>query len=176
IDTEGNYFPSGSSRGFEPGGSILQVQFGLKAGKRWNKLGVFVKARPGFVSFDGTFAPRIAGTTTINGVQFPVYDLDHIVRTTYFSMDLGGVVEAYPSRRVIVRVDAGDTMIRYGPHDTLDFSHTPGFFRAPAQTTHNFQFTAGVSFRLAASKDEGTHVSGEPGVTPSRIATPRFEA
>src|SRR6185295_24008 len=47
IDTEGNYFPSGSSRGFEPGGSILQAQFGLKAGKRWNKLGVFVKARPG---------------------------------------------------------------------------------------------------------------------------------
>jgi hypothetical protein len=175
LEAEGNYFPSGSTRGFTPGGSILQGQFGLKAGKRWDRFGIFAKARPGFVSFDGTFAPRPAGTTTINGMQFPVYDLDRIIRTTYFSMDLGGVMEVYPSRRVIVRFDAGDTMILYGAHDTLDFSRTPEFFRAPAQTTHNFQFNAGVSFRLLEPKDESANDKSSQAVNSEKHSTPKFE-
>lgn len=154
FDSDINYFPSGSTRGFTPGGNILQGQFGVKAGKRWERFGVFAKARPGFVSFDGDFAPGVTGTTTINGMQFPVFDLDRVVRSTHFSMDLGGVVEVYPSRRVIVRFDAGDTIVRYGPHDSLDFAHTPAFFRVPARTTHNFQFSSGVSFRLLMPKDE----------------------
>ena len=154
VEGEVNYFPSGSTRGFDPGGNILQGQFGVKAGKRWEKFGLFAKARPGFMSFDGTFAPRISGTITVNGRQFPVYDIDRTVRSTHFSMDVGGVVEVYPSRRVIVRFDAGDTMIRYGPHDVLDFSRTPEFFKAPSQTTHNFQLSSGVSFRLLAPKDD----------------------
>lgn len=174
IETEGNYFPSGSTTGFAPGGSILQGQFGLKAGKRWQKFGVFAKARPGFVSFDGTFEPRISGTTTINGVQFPVYDTERIIRSTNFSMDLGGVVEVYPSRRVVVRFDAGDTMIRYGSHDELDFSRTPELFRAPARTTHNFQFSAGVGFRLLASKDDGRDPR-TPGANSRNDRAPRFE-
>jgi hypothetical protein len=175
IEAEGNYFPSGSTRGFTPGGNILQGQFGLKAGKRWERFGIFAKARPGFVSFDSTFAPRPAGTTTINGMQFPVYDLDRIIRTTHFSMDLGGVVEVYPSRRVIVRFDAGDTMIRYGAHDTLDFSHTPEFFHAPAQTTHNFQFSAGVSFRVLEPKDESANDKSSQRMSTGKNSTPRFE-
>lgn len=92
--------------------------------------------------------------TTINGMQFPVFDLDRVVRSTHFSMDLGGVVEVYPSRRVIVRFDAGDTIVRYGPRDFLDFAHTPAFFRVPARSTHNFQFSSGVSFRLMMPKDK----------------------
>lgn len=175
IEAEGNYFPSGSTRGFTPGGSILQGQFGVKAGKRWQKFGVFAKARPGFVSFDGTYAPRLTGTTTINGMQFPVYDLDRIIRTTHFSMDLGGVVEVYPLRRVIVRFDAGDTMIRYGPHDELDFARTPEFFRAPARTTHNFQFSAGVGFRLLAPKAGAGSDTRGPDATTGNDSTPRFE-
>ncbi|HEV2829474.1 MAG TPA: outer membrane beta-barrel protein [Pyrinomonadaceae bacterium] len=173
VEGEVNYFPSGSTRGFVPGGSILQGQFGVKAGKSWDKVGLFAKARPGFVSFDGTFAPRITGTTIVNGQQFPVYDIDRIIRTTHFSMDLGGVVEVYPSPRVIVRFDAGDTMIRYGPHDVLDFSHTTEFFRAATQTSHNFQLSSGVSFRLLAPKDEGNN----NGLGPSKNeeSMPRFE-
>ncbi len=175
IEAEGNYFPSGSTSGFAPGGSILQGQFGLKAGKRWEKFGVFAKARPGFVSFDGTYAPTLTGTTSFNGIQVSVYDFDRIIRTTHFSMDLGGVVEAYPSRRVIVRFDAGDTMIRYGAHDELDFSRIPEFFQAPARTTHNFQFSAGVGFRLLASKDDGNSSTRGPAATTGDDSTPKFE-
>ncbi|HWN09408.1 MAG TPA: outer membrane beta-barrel protein [Pyrinomonadaceae bacterium] len=175
IEAEGNYFPSGSTTGFAPGGSILQGQFGLKAGKRWEKFGVYAKARPGFVSFDGTFEPKLIGTTAINGVQFPVYDFERIIRSTNFSMDLGGVVEAYPSRRVIVRFDAGDTMIRYGSHNELDFSRTPELFQAPARTTHNFQFSAGVGFRLLAPKDDSRSDSQGPAATSRNDRAPRFE-
>jgi hypothetical protein len=89
-------------------------------------------------------------------------------------MDLGGVVEVYPSRRVVVRFDAGDTMIRYGAHDVLDFGFNPEFFRAPAQTTHNFQLSAGVGFRLLASKDEGG--SDTRGLkNRNEDSTPKFE-
>ncbi|MGI9066502.1 MAG: hypothetical protein ACR2HX_08865 [Pyrinomonadaceae bacterium] len=49
IEAEGNYFPSGSTRGFIHGGNILQGQFGVKAGKRWDRFGIFAKARPGFL-------------------------------------------------------------------------------------------------------------------------------
>ncbi|MBC8031130.1 MAG: outer membrane beta-barrel protein [Pyrinomonadaceae bacterium] len=175
IEAEGNYFPSGSTKGFTPGGSVLQGQFGLKAGKRWQKFGVFAKARPGFVSFDGTYRARVIGTTTINGMQFPVFDYDHLIRTTHFSMDLGGVVEAYPSRRVIVRFDAGDTIIRYGSYDELVFSNIAEFVRVPARTTHNFQFSAGVGFRLLAPKDDGQGGMRGQAATTGDDSTPRFE-
>jgi hypothetical protein len=71
VEGEANYFPSGSTRGFVPGGSILQGQFGVKAGKRWDKFGLFAKARPGFVSFDGTFAPRITARRQSTANNFP---------------------------------------------------------------------------------------------------------
>jgi hypothetical protein len=175
IDAEGNYFPSGSTRDFEPGGNVLQGQLGLKVGKRWDRFGIFAKARPGFVSFDGTFAARRAGTKVTFGNVINLYDFD-IIRTTHPSMDLGGVVEVYPSRRVIVRFDAGDTIIRHRAHDELDFSRTPGqeFFHAPARTSHNFQFTAGVSFRLM--KPAGDSPAGvQRSTTDANNSTPRFE-
>jgi len=175
IDAESNYFPSGSTRGFEPGGNVLQGQIGIKAGKRWDKFGIFAKVRPGFVSFDGTFAARRAGTTVIFGRVVNLYDFD-IIRTTHPSMDLGGVVEVYPSRRVIVRFDAGDTIIRHRAHDELDFSRPTGqeFFHAPARTRNNFQFTAGVSFRLMKPEVESP-ASTKRSATGGNNSTPRFE-
>jgi hypothetical protein len=175
IDAEGNYFPSGSTRGFEPGGNVLQGQIGIKAGKRWDKFGIFAKIRPGFVSFDGTFVAKRAGTRVVFGRVVNLYDFD-ITRTTHPSMDLGGVVEVYPSPRVIVRFDAGDTIIRHRAHDELNFSRPVGeeFFHAPAQTSHNFQFTAGVSFRLM--KPEGESPDNlRRSATSRNNSTPRFE-
>jgi hypothetical protein len=70
-------------------------------------------------------------------------------------VDVGGVLEFYPSRRIVVRFDGGDTIIRYNQR-TFDFlvfpmgSTTPVLtpITQPAYTTHNFQFTAGVGFRF----------------------------
>jgi hypothetical protein len=50
-------------------------------------------------------------------------------RMTSFAMDIGGVLEFYPSKRIITR-----------------FRTVP--FIRPARTTHNFQFVASVGFRF----------------------------
>src|SRR3712207_9510038 len=76
---------------------------------------------------------------------FPTFD-DR--RRTYFSADLGGVLEFYPSSRIVTRFDFGDTLIRYGRR-TARTVIAPGI---PAtidpSTTHNFQFTAGIALRF----------------------------
>jgi hypothetical protein len=179
LEAEVNFFPSGGTRGFlSGGGSVLQGQFGVKAGRRFRNFGVFAKARPGFVSFDGAFTPVLAGTEVINGVTFPVVDFTHVSRTTHFSADVGGVLEVYASRRVKARFDIGDTIIRYGPHDELDFSREPPFSRTATQVTHNFQFSAGLTLRLARRPggDEDVAAAGRAASAPGRSRVRRFEA
>jgi hypothetical protein len=174
LEAEGVLFPSGSTRDFRPGGNIVEAQFGIKAGKRFKKFGVFAKARPGFISFDGTFTLLGTHTELINDILFTQIDFKD-ARKTYFSTDIGGVLEVYPSRRVVARFDAGDTIIRYGRYNDLDFSRTTPLFSAPAQVTHNFQFSAGVSFRLRVSNDDEENAGRSSGGRLSG-SRPRFEA
>ncbi|HEX8353533.1 MAG TPA: outer membrane beta-barrel protein [Pyrinomonadaceae bacterium] len=172
VEAEGNLFPSGTQQDYTTGGAAQQMQFGAKVGKRWNRFGVFAKARPGFVSFGKTFAPTLVDLGGFGYVQF---DRE---RKTHFSMDVGGVVEFYPSRRVLVRFDAGDTIIRYGEHAELQPVPLPpaipgvsSIGTAPAQTKHNFQFTAGVGFRFGGGDGGG----GASSPSPSSGRVRRFE-
>ncbi len=59
-------------------------------------------------------------------------------------VDVGGVVELYPSRKAVVRVDMGDTIVRYG-EESLDGAQSP---IVVASTRHNFQFSVGVGYRF----------------------------
>jgi hypothetical protein len=161
VEAEGNVFPTGTTPEPSSGGGVQQAQFGVKAGKRWNRFGVFVKARPGFVSFDRTGNIIAVQTQLADGTPTIVFQFNP-ERKTHFSADMGGVLEFYPSRRLMVRVDAGDTMIRYGAHDELDSSTiftTPNTqlptFRVPTEFVHNFQFTAGVGFRFRGGSGNG---------------------
>lgn len=62
-------------------------------------------------------------------------------------MDLGGVIELYPSRHTIIRFDAGDTIIRLGARNVA--ATQPAFpavspfhlvvIPVGAETTHNLQ-------------------------------------
>jgi hypothetical protein len=79
---------------------------GMKAGMRFERFGVFGKGRMGFWHFG----------------------------QTHLAADVGGVLEYYPSRRVAVRIDVGDTVIFYG--DTR------------LGTVHNFQPGIGISYRF----------------------------
>ena len=81
---------------------------GIKSGLRASRFGVFGKGRGGMWHFRG--------------------DLKNV-----FSMDVGSVLEYYPSPRTTIRIDAGDTILFYGG--------TPG-------TVHNFQPGLGFSFRF----------------------------
>ncbi|HKV37391.1 MAG TPA: outer membrane beta-barrel protein [Pyrinomonadaceae bacterium] len=140
-----NYFPDSRTDPVffraQPEGKIYQGQFGVKAGKRSDWIGIFAKARPGFVGF--TEVNQLVNSTP--PVTFTSFRTE---RETYFSMDVGGVVEFYPSRNTVIRIDAGDTIIRYGTFRTFGFIFSqPVLERAP-ETRHNFQLVTGFGFRF----------------------------
>ncbi|HEX8191035.1 MAG TPA: outer membrane beta-barrel protein [Pyrinomonadaceae bacterium] len=169
VEAEGNIFPAATGGDYTTGGGAQQLQAGVKAGKRWKRFGLFAKARPGLVSFGETLTPLPAvsgGTTTF------VFDRE---RKTHFSTDVGGVLEFYPSRRMLVRFDAGDTIVRYGGHRELQFdpAGTGAQFIGPArpEVKHNFQFTAGVGFRFGGGGDDPG--GSQPPAAGGRV--PRFE-
>jgi hypothetical protein len=162
VEAEGNIFPSTTQTDYTTGGDPQQMQFGVKVGKRWKRFGVFAKARPGFVSFSETLNP-----VQVQSGGVPVFRFDR-ERKTHFSTDVGGVLEFYPSRRMLMRFDAGDTIIRYGEHPELppfSISAGPAIVKAPSEVKHNFQFTAGVGFRFGrgAGDDAGASQSASKG-------------
>jgi hypothetical protein len=152
LEMEGNIFPKKDRFiAFRTGGRAVEGLFGVKIGKRYKRFGFFAKARPGFISFSqarAEFTP-----TGITNDPFAAFDV-RLKRLTHFAADLGGVLEFYPSRRVFTRIDVGDTIIRYGQTNITTFGLTPGgtftpfSFTVPSDTSHNFQFSAGVGFRF----------------------------
>ena len=99
VEAESNYF--GNMReGSE--GNERQGLFGVRAGKRNSRYGIFAKVRPGYTRFYSL------GNT---GLSF--FEQDRVRFTT----DVGGVFEYYPHRNVSIRVDAGDTMVRFKTGD-----------------------------------------------------------
>jgi hypothetical protein len=152
LEAVTNFFPHvcnscGAGLG-DNNGNITQGLFGVKAGKRFQKWGIFAKGRPGFVSFSRGDSRYVAGT---GGA--PPFSLSQ-KRLTNFAFDLGGVLEFYPSKHLVTRFDVGDTMIKYGRRDTnfLVFDPVGGVqlfpFTLRAETRHNFQFSTGVGFRF----------------------------
>lgn len=127
IDTEVNYFST-------PEVDLYRTQglFGVKAGKRFGgpSIGLFAKARPGFMRFHGERLPGV----TVDG-------------TTKFALDLGGVVELYPSARVILRVDVGDAIIFYNG-ETIRRLSLPGGPQQRLGASHNLQAGIGIGFRF----------------------------
>lgn len=132
-------------------GRITEGLFGVKAGKRFEKWGIFGKARPGFITLSkGAFDVIPTGA----GGPFPFTFNVH--SQTNFALDLGGVIEFYPSKKIVVRFDVGDTLIHY-PSRTFNFlipdPANPGGallapFTSPARTDHSIQFIGGVGFRF----------------------------
>jgi hypothetical protein len=91
---------------------------GLRAGVRNRRYGLFFKWRPGVVVF-----PALNGSRA------------------RFALDAGGVIELYPARRAIVRLDVGDTRV---------FIRRAAFPARLVQNSysHNFQMSAGFGFRF----------------------------
>jgi hypothetical protein len=117
LETEFNFFPQ-ERINFANGTSLdsrrTQGLFGAKYGLRGEKAGVFGKIRPGFIRFGEGSSPL--------GVS-----------ATEFALDIGGVLELYPTRPVALRFDVGNTLIRFG---ALGF------------TSNNLQISTGVAYRF----------------------------
>jgi hypothetical protein len=143
LEAETTFFPN-SGRSGEPRatGQAVQGLFGVKAGRRWEKFGLFAKARPGFISFSGG---RLVADPLSSTPIFPVFREE---RATHFAADVGGVLELYVTRRWMARFDVGDTVIRYGEQNIAVPLTPPTTFTRPQELRHNLQVYAGIGFRF----------------------------
>ena len=118
-------------------GSRVQGFFGATAGARFKKVGLFAKARPGFLYFSkDPFGVAEAGSTPFRSNWASSLDR---------SIDLGGVFKYYTSRGPILRFDLGDTIVHYEPRTVVVSQFEPP--RAAGEfTTHNRQWSLGLSF------------------------------
>lgn len=114
------------------GGSVWQTLVGPRVGVRWSDLGIFGRVRPGFVRFsDRFYKPGI-----ICIAIFPPPEAC-LVPHSNLAVDIGGTVEAPLGTRALLRLDLGDTLIRFGRGAGAD-----------ARWMHNLQFSAGVGWRF----------------------------
>ena len=143
AEGEATFFPdeniSLESPGATPGLQILyprkrtEAFFGMKTGVRNHRVGLLAKARPGFSHVSGDGVECIGDVCALVLLIHPVYG-------TEFALDLGGVFEFYPSRRIVARFDLGDTMIWHN-------SAAPPCW-AESCTSHNLSSRMGVGFRF----------------------------
>lgn len=144
VEAEFNYFPRDR---FGEGGRKVQGLFGVRAGKRFEHVGIYAKLRPGFVNFSrGDYTPR----PNVLCVPFNIEPCFEPERTTNFALDAGGVLELHTSKKTFVRLDAGDTLIRFGRRlAPLRTNNNVVFIvEAEGETTHNFQGGVGFGFRF----------------------------
>jgi hypothetical protein len=139
LEAEGNYIPK---RNFSEIEQSRKAQFlgGLKIGMRREKFGLFAKARPGVMHLS------VLPSHTTCRLPTPTNPICAEESQTNFALDLGGVLEYYPSPRIVVRIDAGSTLVRFkeaGPTQILTSVRV-----TPADITHNFQASIGLSFRF----------------------------
>jgi hypothetical protein len=170
AEAEIDFFPQKQFVLSSPTSGAVQAQFGVKLGKRFEKFGLFAKVRPGFISVDNVESVTPDTVSVVNGLSTLNFKVE---RTNFFTLDAGGVLELYPSRRTVVRFEAGDTVMRHPKLFDVVFPGNGDPFvqlARPAKFKHNFQFTAGVGFRLgdfpSAENQSSVH---------SQERAPRFE-
>ena len=136
LDAEANFFPS-DAFGNDQIGQRAQAFVGLKAGARSRYAGLFAKARPG-VMFIGE---------TTSGFNCTRLDGFTQCRPSHnnFALDAGAVAEFYPSRRSIIRLDVGDTMVNVRRATLNVFNQTS---ETSSDFIHQLQLGIGFSYRF----------------------------
>jgi hypothetical protein len=154
LEAAGYFFPEDCDFCGRQAGRTSEGLFGVKIGKRFHKWGIFGKARPGLISSSkGRFDFTTSGNsfTTITGTQFFIRQS----RETSFALDVGGVLEFYPTKRIITRLDFGLPIIHYAQRTTTTpvFDPVSGTYHLgtaviPGETRGSVQVIAGVGFRF----------------------------
>lgn len=117
IDTNVSFFPSQDATS----GRQAQGLVGAKAGWRNERFGLFGKLRPGVLYFSRRFfAPDTACPLVIPTPEGCFID------STNFAVDAGAVFDIYPTRSTMLRIDGGDTMVRFGRDErSAEWTHNP---------------------------------------------------
>jgi hypothetical protein len=142
AEAEANFFPAESAKWDgnvpgQPGYELVYERrrtmalFGVKTGWRGERVGIFAKARPGFARLSDKGVECGGEVCALILIARPVY-------RTEFAVDLGGVVEFYPTARTVARLDLSDLVIRQR-------SDAP-----PCRDcmTHNFSTGVGIGWRF----------------------------
>jgi hypothetical protein len=126
LDSEYSFYPKNDFRQVLPGASFgfggekLKANYngpahiallGIKAGIQTKKVGLFIKARPGFAVFHPVY-----DCVTVTSWYTNLNPMDQCSETSMkkLAMDLGGVAELYLPHRAFIRIDAGDTYLKFG--------------------------------------------------------------
>ncbi len=133
--------------GFFPGdlgdpafsGSRWQALAGLKAGRRGDKAGVFATLRGGVTGFGE--APAAFPCILIYP---PPLSCQMAGGDTLATVQLGGAVEYYPSSRSVLRLEAGDQLLRW-PGPVIDGE---GQVRDGDFWDHDLRLSVGLGWRF----------------------------
>ena len=145
IEGEINYFPENITEQFSnketrPAKPDYQALFGIKVGRRGQRIGVFGKFRPGFARFSPLEDCSGDSASTCRDVT-----------KTKVAFDLGAVVELYPTRRTLARFDLGGGYLHYG-QTRFFVSQEPGFpggiFARRGFHSFGLQFSVGFGLRF----------------------------
>ena len=154
FEAAGYYFPNNCVFCGRNAGRTSEGLFGVKIGQRFQKWGLFGKVRPGVLSSSKGRSDIVLNVPPGSPPGLNPLSLVQ-TRATYFALDVGAVVEFYPTKRIITRLDFGGTGIRYGEHSTHIpvFDPVTGTFSlttttVPAQNKAQLQIMAGLGFRF----------------------------
>jgi hypothetical protein len=136
LDAEASFFPR-TKLGNDQSGQKAQGFIGIKAGGRTKYAGLFAKARPGAMSIGEITSGFDCNRTSFGSTCRPNH--------TNFALDVGAVAELYPSRRSIIRLDVGDTMVHIRRATRDFFGQTT---RTSSDFTHNLQISIGFGYRF----------------------------
>lgn len=128
----------------EPG---LQGLFGPKIGLRAKRFGIFGKSRLGFLRYTLKNHYNFFIPVGVPGTLTPSQTLGDSTAKANLALDLGGVLEFYPSRHTVLRFDIGDTIVRFKSNSSA-VDGTPLTVSKNIFINHHPQFNIGVGWRF----------------------------
>jgi len=150
LDAEGDFFPSNSPAGPQRGGRAFGALAGPKAGWRFKKVGLFVKARPGLINFSNVL--KITTGVLPNGIPFYIESAGG--HRTHLALDLGGALEINTSQRTLIRIDAGEMLVRYDDRTYRAPGVAGAFVNVGGVIGDSLLLTVGVSYRLGSIAEQ----------------------
>jgi hypothetical protein len=147
LEAAGYFFPGKCETcNGEITGHVTEGLFGVKVGKRFQKWGVFGKARPGFMSFGKGYFDIVP-----TGGSGPFPFVLQIRRNTPLALDVGAVIEFYPSNELWC-----DSMVAIPSSTIRDIRYIPSM---PTQSR-----APSCRIRLRHRGTHGTTFNSRPGL------------